>query len=252
MPLTLSDFREIDEHLFQGWPPARIVNFRNWLCALDGGVTRRPNSVWPIAWDEHASLETAIDEAEGLYRAANLRPCFRISDGAIPANLDAQLAKRGYDVEGRSHVLAAPSTMSLPSNSNNVSVTLIDNPNADWLACYESGLATEVERRIVRAIFRRLECKHVFGAAVEARTVVCVMLAVLSGQWVQISAVRTLSEYRRKGLAALVMATVSVWASREGATRLVLQVDATNAPALALYRRAGFHRIYGYHYRVKA
>jgi len=249
---TLAEFREIDNHLFQGWPPARIENIHGWRCALDGGVTRRPNSVWPTEWDTRASLDAAIDKVEGLYRAASLRPCFRISNGTSPANLDSRLAERDYEVEGRSHVLAAPCTATPPHNANSARVVLMHRPNAAWMACYGSGLATDDERRIVRAIFGRIEPTHVFGAAIQTGIVVSVMLAVLSGPWVQISAVRTLPSYRRQGLATLVMASVSVWACREGATKLVLQVEASNAAALALYRRAGFHRIYGYHYRVKA
>jgi GNAT superfamily N-acetyltransferase len=55
----------------------------------------------------------------------------------------------------------------------------------------------------------------------------------LVGMWVDPSA-------RRQGLAAQLIHSVAAWASAAGATLLVLDVVAGNAPAIALYDRAGF------------
>ena len=252
MPPTLPDFREIDRHLFEGWPPARIENVHGWRSALDGGVTRRPNSVWPIAWDGAALLDRAIDAVEAVYGSANLRPCFRISDAALPGNLDARLAERGYGIEGRSHVLATSMDEASARVRDGAEIVLLSEPSADWLACYESGLARESDGPIVRSIFGRIKHRHVFAAAVRGSTAVSVMLAVHTGPWVQISAVRTLPAHRRQGLAVGVMAAAAAWARRQDARGLALQVEAANAPALSLYHAAGLKRIYGYHYRAKA
>jgi ribosomal protein S18 acetylase RimI-like enzyme len=39
------------------------------------------------------------------------------------------------------------------------------------------------------------------------------------------------------------------WAWDQGAQWAYLQVDATNAPALAVYRKFGYATAYSYHYR---
>ena len=41
------------------------------------------------------------------------------------------------------------------------------------------------------------------------------------------------------------------WAWQNGATHAYLQVDAENAPALAVYRKFGFATAYTYHYRAR-
>ncbi len=40
------------------------------------------------------------------------------------------------------------------------------------------------------------------------------------------------------------------WGAKAGCTEAYLQVVATNAPAIALYRALGFTEVYRYHYQV--
>jgi ribosomal-protein-alanine N-acetyltransferase len=49
------------------------------------------------------------------------------------------------------------------------------------------------------------------------------------------------TRYRRRGLAAALLAAVKAAAVAAGAQSLLLEVRSGNAPALALYRVAGFH-----------
>jgi GNAT superfamily N-acetyltransferase len=60
----------------------------------------------------------------------------------------------------------------------------------------------------------------------------------LIGMWVAPAA-------RRRGIAAQLIERVADWAATDGATTLVLDVVATNAPAIALYEREGFVRYDG-------
>lgn len=129
-------------------------------------------------------------------------------------------------------------------------IALLDRPSEAWLACYEDNLAGEAARRAVRGIFARLAPPRVFGAAVAADRIASVALAVATERWVQVSAVRTLPEFRRRGLAEAVMAAIAGWARSRAVRNLALFVEASNAPALALYRKAGFERAYDYRYRA--
>jgi GNAT superfamily N-acetyltransferase len=61
----------------------------------------------------------------------------------------------------------------------------------------------------------------------------------------------TLPAGRRRGAAQAVLAALAARAQAEGLERMYLQVERDNAPALALYGRASFREVYGYHYRVR-
>ncbi len=46
------------------------------------------------------------------------------------------------------------------------------------------------------------------------------------------------------------LAAMAEWCRGQGAVNLYLQVEVANAAAQALYKGAGFQRLYDYHYRV--
>lgn len=244
--------RALDDHLLRGWPSARVVDLKGWRCAIDRGATRRANSIWPLAWEPGASLGAAITAAERLYREAGLRPCFRITAGAEPPGLAQALAAAGYVAEGASHVLVAPAAPAAPAPSrfSGVALELLTAPSESWLACYAEDRKAELTA--LRGIFARIAPQHVFAAAMAGDKVASTALAVATGAWVQISAVRTLPAFRRRGLCAAILSTIREWACAQDATQLALMVEAGNAPALGLYRKAGFVQAYDYHYLAKS
>ncbi|KIT15286.1 GNAT family N-acetyltransferase [Jannaschia aquimarina] len=63
--------------------------------------------------------------------------------------------------------------------------------------------------------------------------------------------VLTLPRFRRQGVGIIGMRHAAVWAAGQGATHLALPVEASNAAAVALYRRAGLERRGGYRYWSK-
>ena len=71
----------------------------------------------------------------------------------------------------------------------------------------------------------------------------------VSDGWLGVTAVTVAEQHRRRGLGTAVMAALQGWAAGRGATSVYLQIVAGNAPALALYRRAGFIEHHRYHYR---
>jgi ribosomal protein S18 acetylase RimI-like enzyme len=59
---------------------------------------------------------------------------------------------------------------------------------------------------------------------------------------------RTLPHARGQGVGASLLTAFIGLARQGGITRVFLQVEADNAPALALYRRFGFVSAWTYHY----
>ena len=61
----------------------------------------------------------------------------------------------------------------------------------------------------------------------------------------------TLPNYRRRGAASAVLHAIASWGQEQGAGDMYLQVMQNNTPALELYAKAGFKKLYGYHYRTR-
>ena len=57
---------------------------------------------------------------------------------------------------------------------------------------------------------------------------------------------------RQRGFARKAVEGLMRWGAETGASAVCLQVEASNTPAIALYRSLGFTReLYRYHYRVR-
>jgi ribosomal protein S18 acetylase RimI-like enzyme len=59
----------------------------------------------------------------------------------------------------------------------------------------------------------------------------------------------TRASARGKGYGRAVMSAALNWTREAGGTSAVIQVLASNAPAVSLYRSLGFTEAYSYHYR---
>lgn len=65
----------------------------------------------------------------------------------------------------------------------------------------------------------------------------------LSDDVVDLHRIVTAASARRQGLARRLVNAGIAWAQEMGADRMLLEVEAANAPALSLYESTGFHRI---------
>jgi len=65
-------------------------------------------------------------------------------------------------------------------------------------------------------------------------------MATHAGGTAELEAVVTAPEHRRQGAGSMLLAVVVAWSAEQGATRLLLEVRASNRDALALYARLGF------------
>ena len=65
-----------------------------------------------------------------------------------------------------------------------------------------------------------------------------------------IFSIRTMPEFRRRGVGWSINCALSIWGEENGADTAFLQVEADNNPALALYEKLGFKTLYTYWYRI--
>lgn len=231
----------------RGWQALEEERLGDWLLRAGGGFTGRANSVLVVG-DPGVPLTDAVAAVTAWYADRGLRPCAQLP-GVQSRAADAAFAAAGWAQDEDVLVLTAPIAAPAPGT---VPVELTDTPDEAWLAGYHyrgaalPPVAVQVLTSAQDAVFAsvRLEPAPAPLAAV-AR-------GVLTDGWLGVTAVTVAEEHRRRGLASAVMTALQGWAAERGAHSVYLQVVASNAPARALYRQAGFIEHHRYHYRRPA
>lgn len=244
------------ETLIAGWRPLQRLDADGFAILRSRGITRRAHSI--LALDvpsDPAALEADLDRVESLAAMTGEEPVHRILDAHSPA-LEELLTARGREPAGHSEIWELPLTGARLPQPDPAAMIATGALDEDWfetafrLAPREGEQARETLHDILAgtpAIQVRLQVDGVPVAAgraalVEAgkrRTTVLNMLAVDP-------------EHRRQGFGRALSSTLLCLAQVQGASRALLEVEAENTPARALYRGLGFRRITGYHYLVTA
>jgi GNAT superfamily N-acetyltransferase len=239
-----AEIRRAEALMAEGWPPAETLRLAGWTCGFDAGVTRRANCVLPLDHDG-TDLASALEAAEAAYAVRGLPPVFKLGPGARPDGLDAALAARGYRTEGLARVLGRPLAGAETDPALPVAVT--DTPDPAWSAIVNGAGPDRPARDAIVARIRRprlvattwLDGRPAAGG-----------LGVVLDELLLVTALVTRPQARRRGAARALLAALAEAATARGLDRLILQVEADNAPAAALYDRLGWHELYRYAYRV--
>ncbi len=239
---------KIEEVCFNAFPSLKQALHGNWLLRFADGLTRRANSVNALRAEcDDDDAAAVIAAAEPLYRAQGLPTIFRVLSILDPA-LDRELAARAYNGEGESCVLYG--AIDAVAAAADPAVRLSPLPEPAWLTAMaalqgHSPAQAATYRRIVEAI--AIPARFAL-LAVDGRPAALAYGALHDGLLCY-ELVVTDPRHRRQGLARRVIASLAAWARDEGATGACLEVEAGNAPALALYARFGLAELYRYHYR---
>lgn len=231
----------------RSWRGLEEQRLGDWLLRAGGGFTGRANSVLVVG-PPGGRLPEAVAEVTRWYADRGLRPRAQVPlPGAEEA--DAAFAAAGWERDEDVLVMTAP-TAGWPAPA--VRVDLADAPDEAWLTGYRyrGGALPPVARQVLLGAD-----EPVFASvrlAPEPAPLAAVARGAVVGSWLVVTAVTVDEGSRRRGLATSVMSALGAWAADRGATACVLQVVASNAPALALYDRLGFTEHHRYHYRLAA
>lgn len=230
--------RAVDRRAFAAWPAGVVREESGWLLRHTPGVgRRRSNSAVPTSG-------SSIEHVEAFYRARD-RPAM-VQLGADSA-LDARLADRGYRIDAPTSVLTAL-TADVAAATGRASLS---ESAEEWLATF-AELDEHADSALVgEKVISRIAAPVAFVRVTREGRAAGMGLFVADSGWAGVFALATRPDCRGQGVATEVLGTGARWALEQGAHRLYLQVEDGNAPARALFTRAGFVRSHGYHYRLQ-
>jgi len=240
-PLGVEDLERLAA---RGWRALEEDALGGWLLRAGGGFTGRANSALVVG-DPGLPLPQAVDAVVGWYAERGLRPCAQLA-GVQSRAADTAFAAAGWERDEDTLVLTAPIGAPQPVA---VPVEIAPAPDDGWLAGYRyRGAALPPAATEVLTNAEQLAFASVRPDPAPAPPA-AVARGVLTDGWLGVTAVTVDEQHRRRGLATAVMGALQNWAAERGAHSVYLQVAAGNAPARALYRRAGFIEHHRYHYR---
>lgn len=238
---------KLERLLLAAWPARDSVDIQGWTALSDGGVTGRPNAVAPLAF--HGKLGEAIAEVQQHYQARKMRPTFRVARGhCAPFDLPENLIARGWKPSNETLVMTSTLDAALATLPAPTGVTLAPDYPSSVDAIIRETSASDAEYEERRGLAQRTPAPRSFAVMGAESTAEAVGLCVIIEGQAGIFLMRTHPNHRRKGLARQVLAALLRWARQEGATAAFLQVEASNASAIALYRAAAFKSVYSYDY----
>jgi arginase len=231
----------VEQLAARAWPAAETVEIDGWLLRHTPALSRRrSNSALPLGAAPDAAM------VEDFYASRGRRALVQIAPDTDRADLDEQLARRGWTSDGPTDVLVADADTAL-ARTQPGDVAVRSRADAGWVEAWIACEGRPDAREHADEVLARIEPPTAFAIAGDGDGV---GLAVCERGWAGVFCVATAPEARRRGVARTVVHALTHWATRHGAQRIYLQVESDNAPAHELYASAGFTRSHGYHYRV--
>jgi ribosomal protein S18 acetylase RimI-like enzyme len=225
-----------------------VQEIDGWLLPFDNSTIGRAKSAVPV---RHHHIEAAqLQAIESLYATRGLQAAFRVADVAGLANVRAELTRLGY-VAKQATLVQIGTVAQMRSICLETPAQVDDAATPTWAAVYVAEGFDPVDgAHRVQALSRG---RHVVFASIqESEQPIAAGTASLSQGWASIHGMRTVVQARGRGMASRVLAGLADTARQRHLSRVFLQVEEDNAPALALYGRAGFSTAWRYHYWLRA
>ena len=234
MQIGRADRVRMERAHVRAWPALRTAGISGWLWRCSGGGSHRANSVSTIDFTGD-DPRAAVTRAETLYHAAGQKAQFQIFDETSPPGLAELLRGRGYR-QG----VPTVTMFKLPEDpAADADVEIRDHAWDEWLAVY-LGEITESRRMANAEILKRIPQPRAFFGCRRGGRIVSTALCVAGDGCAVVECVTTRSDCRRQGSARAVLTALEHRAALQDIDLIGLQVDAQNAPAVALYERLCF------------
>lgn len=239
---SATDVAHLEQIGYVVWRAPVVEELAGWRLRYAHGLTGRANSVWTAAADGALPLAERVDRAEAFYRERGLRPRFQLTAASQPDGLADELAARRYE---QPVPPVSVETAPLDEDYESGGVDVREELDEAWLALW-AGSRSFDDLDAARALLTGSPGRTAFARIDD----VAVGRGVAVDGWLGITSMATHPDARRRGHGRALLHALAAWGRANGCTRALLQVEATNEPARALYTRFGFRPSHEYRYLV--
>ncbi len=233
--------RRLERLHVRAWPASETARIDGWLWRWSGGGSQRANSVSAIDFNGN-DMAATLDRVEERYHAKDSPSRVHTFELSRPAGLSELLTARGYGAGETTLTMLATAATSGTPTATAFDVAVSDDPVPEWLDVYLEAI-TESRRTVNRSILRRIPDPRAFFTVRRGGRVISTALGVVDGGHAVAECVATRQDARGQRGADTAMRALMIWAASLGAHTVGLQVVELNQPAIALYRRLGFHPV---------
>ncbi|HBM88732.1 MAG TPA: hypothetical protein DD437_09320 [Rhodobiaceae bacterium] len=234
----------VENACWTAWPSAEDKMISGWLCRTSGGETRRTNSANVTL--ESCSIQEVIGPAKKFYAERGQPLLFRTV--SFMPEIEQELSVGGFAPEGETCTLEAD--LSKAGETECADVESYSKPMEGWIADkLRLSPMAPAQEAAYRRMLTRISVPARFVRFVENGKALSLAYGALFDGILVIESVVTDPAHRGHGLAGKVVGSLMAWGADKGAALSCLQVEATNAPALSLYKKLGYEtELYRYQY----
>lgn len=242
--LTAVDIEAIERATLQAVAPEVVEELPGWLLPMDRGTVGRARSAVPLHHGLHDTdlLSTIV----ARYQALGYEPRFRLPDLPSFQSWHEALNHLGWRREQPTLTMAGEVHRLLALHTAPPAV-LDSQPDAGWMAMF-LGEGLDLADGASRSRSLGRATGTLFASVREHGQTVACGAASFGHGWLGVHGMRTAAARRGEGLAGSILHAMASEARQRGLVGVFLQVDASNLPALALYRRAGLSLAWSYDY----
>jgi ribosomal protein S18 acetylase RimI-like enzyme len=232
---------------FRAWPAAAVHYDGTWVVRLTAGhPAKRLNSVNPLDPGDIQHIAERIGRASRRFDAYGRPLTFRMSPLSGP-DLASHFDNEGWSRFDESLV------MRLPLADAQLDAAMDQIPLKDISRFIGASLkvsGSDVSLRPgLSEIIGAIQPEAGLFALEQGIEPLATLICVHDGDLAGLFEIATDKSVRNQGHGRHLILSALKWARLRGARESSQQVEADNAPALALYRSLGFDEVYRYHYR---
>lgn len=232
----------LEAHALGAWPATILESTDDgWTLRATPGLDRgRSNhALTPVRSVGAQEIEPAIARAAAFARRHEIRLGIQVSPEHLHGELLAGLDARGWQEQWPTLVMTGPTGICAASDA----LIVEDRASPAWVAAWARCEDRPDVQAHVATVFALLRGRAWFGRLGEA----AVAIAVPGDDLLGLFCIAVEPGSRRTGRGRTI---VTALCARAPEALPYLQVEARNAPAIALYRQLGFTEAYRYRHRV--